>query len=131
MADESIIADLKSQGFDKLIQDLSLSAKGFTELDKSMAEAQKKLDTLDKSSQEFKDLTKEINAAAIASKAYAESNDTLKKELRDTTNEIGNLERSIKALEKAGQTNTQPYITTRYFKKKSRGIKRYYRRFKC
>ena len=40
MADESIIADLKSQGFDKLIQDLSLSAKGFTELDKSMAEAQ-------------------------------------------------------------------------------------------
>ena len=109
MADESIIADLKSQGFDKLIQDLSLSAKGFTELDKSMAEAQKKLDTLDKSSQEFKDLTKEINAAAIASKAYAESNDTLKKELRDTTNEIGNLERSIKALEKAGQTNTQTY----------------------
>jgi hypothetical protein len=81
MADESIIADLKSQGFDKLIQDLSLSAKGFTELDKSMAEAQKKLDTLDKSSQEFKDLTKEINAATIASKAYAESNDTLKKEL--------------------------------------------------
>jgi len=109
MADESIIADLKSQGFDKLIQDLSLSAKGFTELDKSMAEAQKKLDTLDKSSQEFKDLTKEINAATIASKAYAESNDTLKKELRDTTNEIGNLERSIKALEKAGQTNTQTY----------------------
>jgi len=109
MADESIIADLKSQGFDKLIQDLSLSAKGFTELDKTMAEAQKKLDTLDKSSQEFKDLTKEINAATIASKAYAESNDTLKKELRDTTNEIGNLERSIKALEKAGQTNTQTY----------------------
>jgi hypothetical protein len=109
MADESIIADLKSQGFDKLIQDLSLSAKGFTELDKSIAEAQKKLDTLDKSSQEFKDLTKEINAATIASKAYAESNDTLKKELRDTTNEIGNLERSIKALEKAGQTNTQTY----------------------
>ena len=109
MADESIIADLKSQGFDKLIQDLSLSAKGFTELDKSMAEAQKKLDTLDRSSQEFKDLTKEINAATIASKAYAESNDTLKKELRDTTNEIGNLERSIKALEKAGQTNTQTY----------------------
>jgi len=109
MADESIIADLKSQGFDKLIQDLSLSAKGFTELDKSIAESQKKLDTLDKSSQEFKDLTKEINAATIASKAYAESNDTLKKELRDTTNEIGNLERSIKALEKAGQTNTQTY----------------------
>jgi len=109
MADESIIVDLKSQGLDKLIQDLSLSAKGFTELDKSIAESQKKLDTLDKSSQEFKDLTKEINAATIASKAYAESNDTLKKELRDTTNEIGNLERSIKALEKAGQTNTQTY----------------------
>ncbi len=62
MADESIIADLKSQGFDKLIQDLSLSAKGFTELDKSMAEAQKKLDILDKSSQEFKDLAKEIKS---------------------------------------------------------------------
>jgi len=109
MADESIIADLKSQGFDKLIQDLSLSAKGFTELDKSMAEAQKKLDTLDKSSQEFKDLTKEINAAAIASKAYAESNDTLKKELTDTNTEIGKLQRSLNALEKAGETNTQTY----------------------
>lgn len=109
MADESIIADLKSQGFDKLIQDLSLSAKGFTELDKSMAEAQKKLDTLDKSSQEFKDLTKEINAAAIASKAYAESNDTLKKELSDTNTEIGKLQRSLNALEKAGETNTQTY----------------------
>jgi len=109
MADESIIADLKSQGFDKLIQDLSLSAKGFTELDKSMAEAQKKLDTLDKSSQEFKDLTKEINAAAIASKAYAESNDTLKRELTDTNTEIGKLQRSLNALEKAGETNTQTY----------------------
>ena len=109
MADESIIADLKSQGFDKLIQDLSLSAKGFTELDKSMAEAQKKLDTLDKSSQEFKDLTKEINAAAIASKAYAESSDSLKRELSDTNTEIGKLQRSLNALEKAGETNTQTY----------------------
>ena len=109
MADESIIADLKSQGFDKLIQDLSLSAKGFTELDKSMAEAQKKLDTLDKSSQEFKDLTKEINAATIASKAYAESSDSLKRELSDTNTEIGKLQRSLNALEKAGETNTQTY----------------------
>ena len=109
MADESIIADLKSQGFDKLIQDLSLSAKGFTELDKSMAEAQKKLDTLDKSSQEFKDLAKEINAAAIATKAYSESNDSLKRELTDTNNEIGKLQRSLNALEKAGETNTQTY----------------------
>ena len=109
MADESIIVDLKSQGFDKLIQDLSLSAKGFTELDKSMAEAQKKLDTLDKSSQEFKDLTKEINAAAIASKAYAESSDSLKRELSDTNTEIGKLQRSLNALEKAGETNTQTY----------------------
>jgi hypothetical protein len=41
MADESIIADLKSQGFDKLIQDLSLSAKGFTELDKSIVRGSK------------------------------------------------------------------------------------------
>ena len=109
MADESIIADLKSQGFDKLIQDLSLSAKGFTELDKSMAEAQKKLDTLDKSSQEFKDLTKEINAAATAAKAYSQNNETLKAELRNTTNEVGNLERALSELEATGQKNTQVY----------------------
>jgi len=109
MADESIIANLKSEGFKELINDLTLSSKGFSELDKSISEAQKKLATLDKTSQEFKDLTKEINAATIAANAYAESTDTLKNELRDTTNEIGQLEKAIKALDKAGEQNSQTY----------------------
>ena len=109
MADESIIANLKSEGFKELINDLGLSAKGFSLLDKSIEDAQKKLATLDKTSQEFKDLTKEINAATIAANAYSESTDTLKKELRDTTNEIEQLEKAIKALDKAGEQNSQTY----------------------
>ncbi len=109
MADESIIANLKSEGFKELINDLGLSAKGFSLLDKSIEDAQKKLATLDKTSQEFKDLTKEINAATIAANAYSESTDTLKKELRDTTNDIGQLEKAIKALDKAGEQNSQTY----------------------
>jgi chromosome segregation ATPase len=109
MADESIIANLKSEGFKELINDLGLSAKGFSLLDKSIEDAQKKLATLDKTSQEFKDLTKEINAATIAANAYSESSDSLKRELTETNNEIGKLERSLKALEKAGETNTKTY----------------------
>lgn len=109
MADESIIANLKSEGIKELITDLSGASKGFSLLDKSIAEAQKKLTTLDQSSQEFKDLTKEINAASTAMEAFNQDTGTLKKELRDTTNEIGNLERSLKELEKTGQKNTQVY----------------------
>jgi len=110
MADESIIVDLKTQGVKDLVDSLGLASKGFTELDKSIAEAQKKLDGLDKNSQEFKNLTKEISAATTAAQAYSQNTDTLKKELRDTTNEIGNLERSIKALEKTNQTSSQTYV---------------------
>ena len=109
MADESVIANLKSEGIKELITDLSGASKGFSLLDKSIAEAQKKLATLDQSSQEFKDLTKEINAASTAMEAFNQDTGTLKKELRDTTNEIGNLERSLKELEKTGQKNTQVY----------------------
>ena len=109
MADESIIVDLKTQGFKDLNAELAKSVTGFTELDKSIVEANKELATLDKGSQKFKDLTKEINAATTAANAYSQSTDTLKKELRDTTNEIGNLERSIKALEKTNQTSSQTY----------------------
>lgn len=79
MADESIIVDLKTQGVKDLVDSLGLASKGFTELDKSIAEAQKKLDGLDKNSQEFKNLTKEINAATTAAQAYSQNTDTLKR----------------------------------------------------
>ena len=79
MADESIIANLKSEGIKELITDLSGASKGFSLLDKSIAEAQKKLATLDQSSQEFKDLTKEINAALTAMEAFNQDTGTLKK----------------------------------------------------
>lgn len=109
MAGESIIANLKSQGFDELIKNLDATAKGFTQLENTMNEAQKKLASLDKNSQDFKDLTKEVNAATTATKAYSESTDTLKKDLRNTTDEIGKLERALNELEKTGQKNTDVY----------------------
>jgi DNA repair exonuclease SbcCD ATPase subunit len=109
MADESIIVDLKAQGVKDLVDGLGLASKGLSELDKGLIEANKQLATLDKGSEEFKKLSKEINAANTAITAYGQSSDTLKKELRETTNEIGALDRSIKALEKTNQTGTQSY----------------------
>ena len=109
MADESIIANLQSKGFDELIKNLDASAKGFTQLENTITEAQKKLSGLDKNSQDFKDLTKEINAATTASNAYAQSSDALTKDLRTTNNEIGKLQLALNELDKTGQKNTQTY----------------------
>lgn len=105
----AIIAEIQPKGFDQLIKDTQTASKSMTDLDTTLQKAQKTLDGLDKNSQAFKDLTKEVQAATLASETYSKSNESLKREYRATVDEVGKLQRALVELDKAGLKNSQTY----------------------
>lgn len=105
----AIIAEIIPVGFDKLVKDTQSASKSMTDLDTTLQKAQKTLDGLDKNSQAFKDLTKEVQAATLASETYSKSNESLKREYRATVDEVGKLQRALNELDKAGLKNSQTY----------------------
>ena len=107
--DNSIIADLKTQGFDEMLEKLKSSATGFGDLAKGIEEAKKKLSTLADGSPEFKKLSKEIDASTVALKSFTTSSENLNTEIRKTKQALVEIEDAMNEVAKSGGKNTDSY----------------------
>ena len=113
--DNKIIAELVLEGANafkaelKTATDTAEVEKEFKQLNSALDLSKQKLKTLTAGSSEFKKLEKEIKGAEIATSIFKDSTQSLKKELRSTTEALQIQAKKLKELEKAGLDGTIAY----------------------